>query len=904
MSGDWPQERRRGDNLQFVRDIEHTFELQGNPQVPGTGPDHPEYELAIVGEAPGQNEEEQQLPFVGKAGKLLTWGMSEAGFYAPNIYKTNVIDRRPPQNDIKSKEALQAMKVQKEEFWNEMRWLKSKGVRVVLAMGNTAMKAFGIEGQVGKNRGSIYEISLNWEGVCTDPQMEAYDFLVIPTWHPAAMLYGKRYSARGDMKADQTTQWVMDMIKAKEILRDGYERPVERFTLSPSLDTALETLSEIAERGDTVAVDIETAGFTPGYERIVCIGIAWSSKEGICIPFYRTGSRSYGRAKRYWDQESERVVLAAVERVLTGNPCIYQNATFDIDFLVKSGVRCNLTPAGDTMLMHHALDPEQPHNLGYIVSIFGATPYWKEEFSQRVQSIFELDMDMLQTYNLRDCVVLHQVTPKMEERLKAEGLMEAYREELAMVKPIIKMQVNGVKFHKTRHKAWVKEKEDASKILEEELRKKGKLPPAFNLDSADHLRLFLFGQTTKAMVEAAGWETHREGTKVREEKKELHEMVTSVRPMVEMAYRGRTTGTGKPSMDKAGLIGIRIYLENRIHSLDGRKRNLDLVSREQGSLRDLREWIGLLQEYRSLRTLLKSFGDGKYNPGKDGRIHPRYKMHGTSTSRLSCSDPNLQQVPKKDKDLRKCFVASRGSVLMSFDYSNLEFRVMAHECQDPKMIEILDKGLNQHDENTKALFGYTEAPSEDDPLRRTWDLQRRAAKIFQFGTQYGGGEKTVYENILLELPTISLTFADFKKARDNYFRHYHVYSEWADRQRTEAVRTRTVTNAFGRKRTLYGGEYDIQKQALNFPCQSGAAHIINMATVRIAEKMEEAGVASRLILQVHDQLMFEVPKNEVDTMYHLVRPEMEAPIDYRGQQVVFPVDVEVGDDWGSLQSYE
>lgn len=140
--------------------------------------------------------------------------------------------------------------------------------------------------------------------------------------------------------------------------------------------------------------------------------------------------------------------------------------------------------------------------------------------------------------------------------------------------------------------------------------------------------------------------------------------------------------------------------------------------------------------------------------------------------------------------------------------------------------------------------------------------------------------------------------------RSNFERTYSGWAKWARETKAQAQATRVSETAFGRKRILYGNDHDILNQSLNTPIQGGAAHIINEATYRIWRRIHEEGLRSRIQIQIHDELRFEVPDDELARMCELVAEEMERPVDYRGVEVVFPVEVEVGADWHHLQPCE
>jgi DNA polymerase-1 len=224
--------------------------------------------------------------------------------------------------------------------------------------------------------------------------------------------------------------------------------------------------------------------------------------------------------------------------------------------------------------------------------------------------------------------------------------------------------------------------------------------------------------------------------------------------------------------------------------------------------------------------------------------------------------------------------------------------VLAYETNDEVLIDILEGGLNLHDHNTETLFHI----SSNDPK---WKLGRRAAKIFMFGgISYGGGDREIYEKVILEAPELGLTFGEYRAAKKRFMDAHPAYAAWAERVKRKAREERIATTFAGGKRFLTASNvHDVEKQGLNSPIQGGAAHVINRAMVAIDEEIEERGLPFNIILQVHDQLVYEVPLETVSDAAELVQRHMEAPTEFYGRTVVFPVDVEIGLDWGSLESY-
>lgn len=241
------------------------------------------------------------------------------------------------------------------------------------------------------------------------------------------------------------------------------------------------------------------------------------------------------------------------------------------------------------------------------------------------------------------------------------------------------------------------------------------------------------------------------------------------------------------------------------------------------------------------------------------------------------------------------FVAEEGYEFVSADYSNLEARVLAYVTEDEALIRLFEEGINLHDHNTEVLFHI----EKGDPK---WKVARAAAKIFMFGgISYGGGDREIYEKVTMEVPELGLTFAEYKEAKDSFMRAHPAYAKWAERVKRIGRETRTSTTFMGAKRFLTSNNiHDVEKQSLNNPIQGGAAHIINRAMVHIDDEIRERSLPMLLVLQVHDQLVYEVKEGLREDAIALLRREMEKPVEIGARTVTFPVDVEVGASWGTL----
>ena len=281
--------------------------------------------------------------------------------------------------------------------------------------------------------------------------------------------------------------------------------------------------------------------------------------------------------------------------------------------------------------------------------------------------------------------------------------------------------------------------------------------------------------------------------------------------------------------------------------------------------------IAKIIEYRKLTKLRSTYTDGLQKEiADDGRIHTCFQMTVTATGRLSSTEPNLQNIPVRTRlggEIRKMFTAEEGRVLVDADYSQIELRLLAHISGDETMRNAFLSGEDIHAVTASQVFGV--------PLEEVTSVQRSRAKAVNFGIVYGISAFSLSQDI-------GVSVAEAKRYMDSYLEKYagirRYMTEIVERARTDGY----VTTWFGRRRYLpelrstnrnvrqFG-----ERVALNAPIQGTAADVMKLAMVHAAERMEREGLASRIILQVHDELIAECPEEEADAVARILTEEME-----------------------------
>ncbi|RKY47951.1 MAG: DNA polymerase I [Candidatus Neomarinimicrobiota bacterium] len=309
-------------------------------------------------------------------------------------------------------------------------------------------------------------------------------------------------------------------------------------------------------------------------------------------------------------------------------------------------------------------------------------------------------------------------------------------------------------------------------------------------------------------------------------------------------------------------------------------------------LRNQHELPALVLDYRSLVKLKTTYLDAmaQYVNSNTGRIHSSFNQTGASTGRITSSDPNFQNIPIRTdigREIRKAFKPQKsGWKMMSADYSQIELRIMAHLSKDPELLKSFNEGVDVHTRTAALVYGV----SEKDVLPE----MRRVAKIVNFGIMYGAGPFRMSEEL-------GIPQEEARKLIEQYFKTYPGINEYIIKTLQEAEKNKFVKTLSGRIRYVYditSDNYHVREAAkrvaINTPIQGTAADMIKIAMINISRRMKEKSLRAMMILQIHDELLFEVPEEEIETLREVVVQEMENAIKL---DVPVKVDVGIGNSW-------
>jgi DNA polymerase I len=303
------------------------------------------------------------------------------------------------------------------------------------------------------------------------------------------------------------------------------------------------------------------------------------------------------------------------------------------------------------------------------------------------------------------------------------------------------------------------------------------------------------------------------------------------------------------------------------------------------------EIIGYILQHRQLSKLASTYVDALprlVNP-RTKRIHTSFNQTVTATGRLSSSDPNLQNIPIRTdvgRMIRSAFVPRRGRIFLDADYSQIELRIMAHLSGDAALIGAFEEGADIHTRTAARIHGVPEEAVDEE--------MRARAKTINFGVIYGMGAHGLSRQL-------GIPIEEARNFIDEYFETYPGVRAYIERSKEEARQRGFVETLLGRRRMLPdigSGDGRIksfsERIAINMPIQGTAADMIKVAMVEIDAAIRRMELASRMILQVHDELVFEVALEELETMKSMVKERMESAIELK---VPIKVDMGTGEDW-------
>jgi len=596
-----------------------------------------------------------------------------------------------------------------------------------------------------------------------------------------------------------------------------------------------EKLAEMAHRisqSEMISFDTETTSTDPMQAEMVGISLAIEEGSAYYIPVGHKGSSRQLEISK---------VIEAIKPTFTDQKIlkIGHNMKYDALMLLNNGLRIHPF-SFDTMIAGWLLEPES-HRLGLKRMAESELNIAMTEIAELIGTgKKQLTMDRVAIedvapYASADAEVPLRLEKILRERLEKNGLMKVFEEiEMPLIPVLMEMEHTGIK-----------------------------VDGAFLKDFASELNQRLL-EIQKDVYKLVGYDFNLNSTQ--QLSKALFETL-------------RLTAPDSSNKTKAG----------------GFSTSADVLE----NMKDQHEVVALILEQRELSKLVSTYLDAlprQINPNT-GRVHTSFNQTGSVTGRLASSDPNLQNIPTRTElghRVREGFVADKGQLLVSVDYSQIELRVAAHMSGDKAMINAF---LADQD-----IHAATAAAIHDVPIGQVTKEQRSHAKAIKFGLLYGMNEFGL-------MRATELTLAEATKFRDEYFAEFPGIRQYIDTTRAKAEKQGFVETLLGRKRyfpQLKGAATPqvrsrALREAINSPVQGTAADIMKIAMIHLPAELKKAGLQAKMLLQVHDELLLECPEAELKQVIEVTSRVMTNAYKLN---VPLKTDAAFGKNWGDLKDYE
>lgn len=621
-------------------------------------------------------------------------------------------------------------------------------------------------------------------------------------------------------------------LMADKLMSDSIKKQYTTVSTKAQLEDMLHRL----EDSEIVSFDTETTSTNSITASLV--GISFCNEEGIS--FYIPVGHQEGK-----QLETEFVIEKI--RPLMENPSIQKaahNANYDITVLENHDISVrNL--AFDTMLAAHfsgrksiglkQLSLECLHEeMTPITDLIGT--------GRNQKTMREVPIEEASPYAAADADMTHRLVPIFKQELESKGLAKPFEKvEIPLIPVLVSMQRNGVAVNTT-------ELSEMSKSIGEQLdRIKFDMYEVvgreFNINSSQQLGDVLFNQMRL--------------------------------PPTRKTQKGYST-------DAAALDSLKALMD------EGKADNVEPVAYEM---------LDKVLEFRQLSKIKSTYVDALpnlVNPATR-RIHTNYNQTGSSTGRISSSDPNVQNIPVRTelgRKVRDCFIAENAPewTLLAADYSQIELRVLAHISKDKGLLNAFHNGEDIHAATASSVYGV--------PIGDVTAEMRRIAKIMNFGVLYGLSAFGIRQQT-------GLTAKEGKDFIETYFGSYPGIQTYIDGVKEKVRNKGFIETLLGRRRYIYearSSNHNIraagERMAINMPIQGTAADIIKIAMVRIQEEIQKANMRTKMIIQVHDELIFESPIEELSEIERMVKELMPSAMDL---DVPLDIDLKTGVTWGSMK---
>lgn len=818
-----------------------------HPLMVGVGPR--KAKIMLIGEAPGQNEDREGIPFIGASGRLLTDTLEEHGLKRDEIYITNAVKCATPDENIKPKKKDMSSCAQ--YLQKEISLVKPN---VIGVLGGVALQAVLDRTGITKLQNNIFF-------------HEELGIKVIPVVHPAYVLrspdaYSLFHKGIGIIAEESASPDLVNTAKVKTSHIDA-DTPKK-------IDKVLNQL----EATDTFVFDLETTSLQIMEARIICIALSWEKGLGVTIKWDALSTEQLDRLSK----------IMRSKQVKVGH-----NLKYDIGVLLANKIKVR-GPFFDTLLAIHLIDENiRDKSLDAMTLRYtDMGEYWQplEEAKKRIMKERKIKKDdlsydmipykTLQKYAQCDADATYRLYEIYKPELKRQNLYEFMQKySIPTMQLLLEMEHKGIAVDREKLLVLIDEyrekeeaaakavlEEDAVKKYEKIRRKRAGRGYAKHWEEAKTLKTRFpdVDEYIETRIKDKDWKFNPKSPK------QLAEIL--FKDVLMLTPEKFSKETKEPSTDEEVLTGLA-------------EQGIPLAQK----IIDHRKLSKFISTYLVSSYVLSEF---------DGRVHANFMQHVTVTGRLSCSDPNLQNIPRGAKDLKECFLADPGYTFVKADLGQAEFRCWAHYSRDTDMIsDIEESGMDIHRKMASDLYGVPESEiSKDDP-------RRTVAKASTFGLMFGRGPAAIAREH-------GMPIEQAKQLRTLFFERYPKATNWLKKQVAYAQEFKHVKTWMGRIRRLPdidsendGVRAEAERQATNAPIQGLASNMNDHFMVTTVKQARKKKLKFYPVLTQHDAQIYQVWESDVRSMMHIMKHVVDTAFpDFTCRM---ELDFEVGNTLGTLK---
>jgi uracil-DNA glycosylase family 4 len=896
------------------------------------GVGNPEAEIMFVGDWPGDEELKTKIPFTGLMGQLLKRSATSVGISSEQCFYTHLCRCKPSFDKPPTKlEMNTCVKYLVEE-------IKRIRPKVIVALGGNVAVTLGVKGAITQIHGQV-----------VDYEVDDYKGKIIPINHPA-------YINNFVEQSKQRKEWIQDLGKVLRVVK-GEEGPVQK-EVNYRVAKTPQDVNEIIEillKAEWISYDCETTGFDCFRDKILLTSFSDEAGKGYVIPYQYPG---------IFNEEEQAAIKIQLGRVLGSPNVkkIMQNGKFDIQFLFANNIPIKMF-AFDTCLAHYLLDENSRHGLDAIVPTFtdmgsykdGVTDYftgkvkvviqgcsctkdeegkvtWRdivgtvitENQAHKVATILDCPFDIFAEYAAKDADATFRLFKAFWPLLEQENLLKLLVQVVTPLSFVLaNMEFTGIEGD-------LNYVQTTSSQFKNEMRATGEA-----IANSPQVKKYLekynnSKKITKMGVKKAGFDFDSVCTYLKE-KKWLNEecLVTSTFDELDAEFKEKHPSASPEQFEQledllyesVGKFNINSPLQKsrllfEVMGLEPTKVNRPtdkqrLEGKSKGNPSTDSEALELLLKQNKIKLLEDIIGYGKIKKyqeymleyerllvgSPDGRIHTSFNQNSTKTGRLSSSHPNLQNIPKHDekkaKLIRTSFIAREGYSLLEIDYSQIEFRIWGHCSNDEKLLASLNDGsADIHFQVASQVYKV--------PIDKVTKLQRSTAKQVVYGLMYGMSNYSLAREYGMEEGEVN-------RFVNGFFSTFPKASNWMDENIAKMEKDGYLTNWVGRRRRAVDIHSKLkelkaaaQRQARNFPLQSGAADLIYTAMIKTFKMLQDYTDCAKMLLQVHDSLIFEVKDSMVKEVTPKIQFAMETAVPMKCATLV---GIEIGKTLGDMKAF-